>query len=88
MTIKVGEIADLLRHCELDYKDAFNKAMTEVPQAASYYDNVMQNRHLVAHQTGTNITFAELETAFKESRIVFQAIADALGLTAAETAGF
>src|SRR5262245_2289699 len=47
-SIKVGEIAGLLGHFGADYKAAFNDAMAALPLAATYYDNVMQNRHLVA----------------------------------------
>ena len=60
----------------------------ETPKAMTYYDNIMSNRHLVAHQSGTNITLAELETAFSESKVVFQALADALSLTPDETKDF
>jgi hypothetical protein len=87
-SIKIGEVSGLLSHFGSDYKKAFVDANQKTPTAMTYYDNIMANRHLVAHQTGTTMTLLELETAFIESKIVFQTLADALTLTADEQTEF
>ncbi len=50
------------------------------------YGNIIANRHSVAHATGANMTFAELEAAMKLSGQIFDAVCMALELTDEEIA--
>jgi hypothetical protein len=84
-SIKVSEIAGTLGGFGLDYKKGFHDII-DGTTAHTAYDNIMTNRHSVAHKTGTNITFSELEAAFKESNEIITAIAKAVGLTDVEIA--
>ena len=45
------------------------------------YDSIIANRHSVAHATGANLTFSELEHNYKKSKAVLDAVAKALDLT-------
>lgn len=84
--IKISEITGVLGHFGSDCKESFSKEIADtLPHTC--YDNILANRHMVAHQTGPNMTFAELETALPESKKVLDAVASALGLTATELSG-
>jgi hypothetical protein len=84
-SIKIGEIAGYLGGFGTDWKDNFHSAVKDKPPHVAY-DNIMANRQLVAHVSGTMMTFAELEAAFQEACHVLTAVANAVGLTPAEIA--
>jgi hypothetical protein len=86
-SIKIGEIAGYLGGFGTDWKDSFHSAIKDKPPHVAY-DNIMTKRQLVAHVSGTMMTFAELETAFNDACHVLTAIANALGLTPAEISSF
>jgi hypothetical protein len=87
-SVDVGEITGLLKHFGGTCKDDFKDAMAKAPKAVTYYGNIVERRHDVAHSTGAHMTFSDLEVAYKESMCVFQAVADAIGLTADEAKDF
>jgi hypothetical protein len=82
-SIKVSEISGLLGYfgCQQKFKNKKDD------QAYTAYDNIITNRNLVAHSTGTLFTFSELEAAFGKSHVVFDAVCHALAMTPAEITG-
>lgn len=68
------------------FRDGFISNRTAVSDTA--FQNVITNRHLVAHSQGGPMTFADAEREIRASYLVFDATAIALGLTSAELAGF
>lgn len=77
-----GHLACLGGTCKDDFQKAVNGTISE-----THYGNIITNRHMVAHdQQLPNMTMAELETALPESKKVLEAVANAIGLTAAEMA--
>jgi hypothetical protein len=79
-SIEVGEIGGILGHFDASCKTAFNSAIADTP-AQTAFDNLLANRHDVAHRLGANITLAEFEKTFRASQPVLQAVQDALQLT-------
>jgi RiboL-PSP-HEPN len=82
---KISDIAGVLGYFGADYKDAFQKKITNTA-AHRAYDLLLTNRHTVAHRTVPNMTFVELEAAYPESVKVIDAAAEALSLTPTEIA--
>ena len=87
-SIKVTEISGLLGRFGEDYKKSFQDAAANIQPAISRYGNILQSRHAIAHEASLNMTWAELEISFNESKLVLSAIANALGLTADEIKDF
>jgi hypothetical protein len=46
-SIKIGEVSGLLGHFGGTYKKSFQDANLKAPKAVTYYDNIMENRHLM-----------------------------------------
>ncbi len=84
-SIYIGDLKGVLGKFSEQCKDQFDTAVNGSPAHAAY-DNIVLNRHRVAHVTGTNMTFLELETALPVARAVFDEFAIAIGLTPAEIA--
>ncbi len=84
-SINIGDIKGALAHFAPSYKDAFKDAVEGMPIHAAY-DNIVLNRHGVAHVAGTNLTFSELEKEFPLSLGVFTEIANVLGIDPVEAA--
>jgi hypothetical protein len=61
--------------CKTDFQAKVNNQACQTS-----YDKIITNRQLVAHLTGSNMTFAELERDAAESIMVLEAVVDALGL--------
>jgi hypothetical protein len=88
--VRGNKVAELTGHlsgfggaCKTDFHSAV------AATAVTSYDNIMTNRHTVAHYTTSHsMTFADLERAYNDSRDVLKAVATALGLSTAELAAF
>jgi hypothetical protein len=81
----LSKIAGLLGSFGQDYKAAFSTVITNTP-AHIAYDNIVTNRHAIAHKTGSLFTFTDLERDYPTSKQVLEAAANALTLTASEIA--
>jgi hypothetical protein len=83
--IKVSDLTGVVGSFSSAAKEHFQKAVINQQPHVSY-DNIMTNRHSVAHRSGSQVTFSELEGFIKESDKVLDAAAEALGLDAADLA--
>lgn len=81
--LKLSDLKGILACFSGLCRDAFDTKVTDTVNHAGH-DNIILNRHSVAHRSGTNVTLTELETAITGSKIVCAEIAIALGLTLAE----
>jgi hypothetical protein len=81
----IGAIAGALGHFGSQCKTDFQALVTNTPAHAAY-DGIVNNRQLLAHLTGHQMTFPNLEKSLQDTTDVFDAIGIALGLTAAELA--
>lgn len=77
-SINISEVAGLLGLFGPDYKSGFQSRVHASMQIA--YDNIINNRHGVAHEGNMNLTFDELRQSYVESCPVLDAIEDALEL--------
>ena len=77
--IKLSDLADSLKRFGQDYRDKFMLQIENKP-AHTAWDKIVNNRQMIAHQQGTNLTFQELEEAYYESLKVLDAFGDALNL--------
>lgn len=80
-SIKIGELAGVAGHFDAYCKSHFNEALDDQCKAA--WDQIVQNRHGVAHETDdpgpvSTLTFAETEVAFKQVEKVLDAFAACL----------
>jgi hypothetical protein len=77
-SVKSSEIAGLLNRFGRDYKEAFKQKADENPEAVTFYNNIVINRHSVAHADGGNITFSEVKRFYEEGHIVLDFFRDSL----------
>jgi len=69
-SVKSGEISGLLNRFGSCYKEAFKKRTEENERAITYYNNIIVNRHGVAHSDGSKITFRDAVQFYEEGHIV------------------
>lgn len=76
-SIAIGEIARVLGRFDDACLAAFKFSVHDTPIQVAF-DNIVNNRHDVAHRLGARITLAEFETNYRASLPIFDAIQDAL----------
>lgn len=76
-SIKTSELAGLLGRFGDDYKQRFKNKVTNT-KAETFFNNIVTNRHLTAHQGGANVTFKELVDFYEEGHTVLDALAEAV----------
>lgn len=84
--IKIAEVKGIIGQfhpqCSADLDAQVNDS-----QMLTMYTNMILNRHGVAHVSGSNMTFLELEASLVHGKLVVEAVAIALGLTDDEVLG-
>lgn len=79
--VKSSGIADLLNCFGVDYKERFKQKSMENKDnevAVTYYNNIVVNRHGVAHSSGTIMTFKEAKEFYEKGHVVLDFFRDAL----------
>jgi hypothetical protein len=69
-SVKSSEMAGLLNRFGGSYKDAFKQKTEANPIAVTFYNNIVTNRHGVAHSDGGNVTFVEVKKFYEEGHVV------------------
>lgn len=64
-SIKTNQISGLLGRFGDDYKTAFSNKVNGT-RAETFFNNIVSNRHQVAHDSGVNTTYEELEVFYRE----------------------
>ena len=77
-SVKVNEIAGLLNRFGGTYKERFNAKADANPVAVTYYNNIVTNRHEIAHRQGGNVTFQEAKTFYEGGHVVLDFFREAL----------
>ncbi len=77
-SVKSSEIAGLLNRFGPLYKEAFKHKIDENSRAATFYNNIVTNRHGVAHAEGSNATFREVKQFYEEGHVVLDFFREAL----------
>ncbi|MGH8553001.1 MAG: HEPN domain-containing protein [Methylococcales bacterium] len=77
-SVKFSEMAGLLKRFGPPLRDAFKDKTDNNPRAVTYYNNIVENRHGVAHSAGSNVTFIELKKFYEEGHIVLDFFRDSL----------
>lgn len=69
-SVKSSEISGLLNRFGASYKARFKSKLDSDPVAVTFYNNIVINRHGMAHAEGTNITFAEAKQFYEKGHCV------------------
>ena len=77
-SVKSSEIAGLLNRFGPTYKESFKQKMEENPVAVTFYNNIVTNRHGVAHSEGSNATFREVKQFYEQGHVVLDFFREAL----------
>ena len=84
----VGKINEALRNHDAAFLNAFDTKLAGTRWKTGM-DNLMTNRHCYVHKSGTpTMTLQDVEQAYNDAVLLFDALAHALGLTAADCAHF
>ncbi len=83
---KSNEMAGLLNRFGSSYKEAFKKSANDDERVVTFYNNIVVNRHVVAHSEGSGITFHDAKEFYEEGHVVLDFFQDAL-LKSAEGKG-
>ena len=75
--IAISDLAGVLGAFHDECKQRFSDDVINTQHHTSY-DNIITNRQNLAHRQGTNLTFAELESAYAASLTVLEAFGTAL----------
>jgi len=65
-----SEISGLLKRFGPSFSEAFKNKTNSNPRAVTFYNNIIINRHNVAHSSGNNVTFSELKLFYEEGHVV------------------
>ncbi len=79
-SVKSSDIAGLLNRFGGAYKEIFKQKTDANQVAVTLYNNIVTNRHGVAHSGGGNATFSEVKDFYEKGHIVLDFFREALGL--------
>lgn len=78
-SIGKSDLAGFVGHFGVKAKTHLNEKVDD--SLVTIYNNAVSNRHDVAHSSGTNITFRELETAIRAARSLIEVVSEAISLS-------
>ncbi len=85
---EVSKIYEALKNHDAAFLAVF-QAKLAGSQWKTAMDNLMTNRHCYVHKAGTpTMTLQDVEQAYNDAVLLFDALADSLGLTTADCAHF
>lgn len=73
-SLKTSEIGNLLGRFGSESKRHFQAHMEQRQQAETFFNNLITNRHEVAHDAGCKATFADVVKFYEEGHVVLDAI--------------
>ncbi len=80
-SLKTTEIAGLLGRFGKESKERFQDEMKRNQRAETFFNNIVTNRHEVAHLAGCNVTFPEIVQFYEEGHAVLDAIRTVLEMS-------
>lgn len=75
--IDTGGIAGTLKYFGLEYKERFNHKMNGTKMQTDY-NSIVNNRHITAHDDGSNITFNDLIGYYEEGHKILDILYDVI----------
>jgi hypothetical protein len=78
-SIRLGELAGAAGMFSPQRKTTFQDLVTDTPAHVAF-DSIINNRHGISHELGTNMTLHDLEVAYNASKAVLEALQQALSL--------
>jgi hypothetical protein len=78
-SVKSTEMAGLLNRFGPSYKEAFKQKTEDHQMAVTFYNNIVTNRHRVAHSEGSNATFREVKTILRRRPCCFGPFSASIG---------
>jgi len=82
-----SELSGLLSRFGPVYKASFTRTTSENPVPVTFYNNIVINRHRVAHSVGSNATFREAKQFYEEGHVVLDFFRNSLLSTGLDDAG-
>ena len=79
-----SQLAQLLEEMGVVHQSHFKAKTTGDQRAESFYNNIITNRHVVAHGSGPNVTLSEMERFYVEGHVVLDYFYESLFLSATE----
>lgn len=79
-SMKINEISGFLGKFGGDYKQEFTEFMKNNEDVHTSFDNIVVNRHTIAHKGGVQMTFGELYVSFDKSKSLLDKIASIFGV--------
>lgn len=73
-----SQLSDGLSQLKAGYKTAFNAKAGQEQRTVSFYNNVISNRHTVAHGSGASVTVQEVASFYEEGHVVLDWFRDIL----------
>jgi len=73
-----SELAGLLNRFGSSHKESFVRHTNDNPVAVTFYNNIVVNRHRVAHSVGSNATFREAKQFYEQGHVVLDFFRNAL----------
>jgi hypothetical protein len=80
-SIKISELKGFIGKFNDQHKERFGKFVESNGEAKAAYDNIVVNRHAVAHDGRVQLTFTELESSFKKSRGILEEMESIMGVS-------
>jgi hypothetical protein len=77
---KISEISRFLKTLDMSFKENFDQFTKNHMEDATAYDNLITNRHKIAHEATCNITFEEFQKTIPAIMNVCNAVRAALNI--------
>jgi hypothetical protein len=84
---KISDLAGMLNRFSNTYKSTFHAAVQNTAAHVAW-DNIYNNRQAVAHGSGAQMSFTDLENDYRNSLLVIDALVAALQLRPYEVKNF
>ena len=65
-----SQLSDGLSEVEKDYRNTFNARTGQHQRTVTFYNNIISNRHTVAHGSGASVTVQEVASFYEEGHVV------------------
>lgn len=80
-SVRLNEVSGLLGRFGVIHKQRLQEDMRHNPAVQASYDSIINNRNLVAHIEGVQVTFQELKTLVEQANLILREVARILGAT-------
>lgn len=85
-SIRISELSGILGSFSTSVKEQFQQDMKrDKGQTATYYDNLVSNRHALVHQASANATMKDIDEWLPSAKKVIESFRKALGLRPGQT---